>query len=76
LLVVLDGGPHRFWWEFGGGDCIAIVTVPTPEEWTRIPALAAYPRDAFLDALAREIVRTQCPGARYAIESQSILFTT
>lgn len=76
LHVALDHGSHRFWWEFGGGDCLAIVTVPTPDEWPRIPALADYPREVFLDALAREIVRTKCPSASYTIESESILFTT
>ena len=73
LDVGLGGTHHAFWWEFGGGDCIAIVTVPTADEWTSLPGLASYPRATVLEALAREVVRLQCPGARYEIEKQAIL---
>lgn len=74
VRLALDAGGHDFWWEFGGGDCLAIVTVPSAAEWARVPALAAHDRDAFLDALAREVTRLQCPNARYEIEPQAIVF--
>lgn len=76
IRVALDRGSHAFWWEFGGGDCLAVIAVPGAQEWTQVPALAGYPRDAFLEALAREVGRLQCPSARYEIEPRAILFRT
>jgi hypothetical protein len=74
VRVSLHGGHHDFWWEFGGGDCLAIVTVPSADEWAQLPRLAKYPREPFLAALAREIRRQQCPQARYEIEPRAIVF--
>ena len=73
--VALASGTHAFYWEFGGGACVAYVSVPTAEEWPRVPALAPHPRAAFLDALAREVGRQQCPRARYAIERNAIVYS-
>ena len=73
--VELPSGTHAFYWEFGGGACVAYVSVPTAEEWPRVAALAPHSRDAFLEALAREVGRQQCPRARYAIERNAIVYT-
>jgi len=73
--VEFASGTHAFYWEFGGGACVAYVSVPTEEEWPRVPALAPHPRDAFLDALAREVGRQQCPRARYVIERNAIVYS-
>jgi len=74
VVVELASGRHAFYREFGGGDCIAIVSVPTAAEWPTLPALAPHPREAFLLALAQEIGARQCPGARYRITDDAILF--
>lgn len=74
VQVALEHGSHAFAWEFGGGDCVAIVAVPTAAEWPRLPALAPHPREHFLAALAREVGRLQCPHARHEIEARAILF--
>ena len=73
--VELASGTHAFYWEFGGGACVAYMSVPTAEEWPRVAALAPHPRDAFLDALAREVGRQQCPRARFAIERNAIVYS-
>ncbi|MDX2167434.1 MAG: hypothetical protein SF182_10240 [Deltaproteobacteria bacterium] len=74
VRVKLARGHHDFWWELGGGDCLAIVSVPAADEWARLPELADYPRDLFLDALAREVRQLQCPQARYELEPRAIVF--
>jgi hypothetical protein len=74
VMVTLDSGRHAFAWEFGGGDCIAIVDVPSAEHWDRVAALGSLPRSEFLHALAQEIGRHQCPGARYVISARAIEF--
>ena len=74
VVVALASGRHEFYWEFGGGDCVAIVSVPDAQQWTRFPALVPHPRDAFLAVLAREVGARQCPSARIEITPDAILF--
>jgi hypothetical protein len=74
VIVELASGRHDFYWEFGGGDCVAIVSLPRAHEWTKFPALAPHPRDAFVAALAREVGAKQCPSARIEITPDAILF--
>ena len=74
VIVRLDSGSHAFWWEFGGGNCVAFIAVPTAEQWPSIPALSAHPRDALLQAMADDVGRRQCPGTRAIIGVDSIVF--
>lgn len=74
VIARLDSGSHAFWWEFGGGNCIAFISVPTAEQWSRIPALAPHPRAALLQAMADNVRQRQCPGARAIIGVDSIVF--
>lgn len=74
IVARLASGSHAFWWEFGGGNCIAFVSVPTAEQWSHIPALAPHARDAFLQAMAEEVGRRQCPDATIIIGADSIVF--
>lgn len=74
IIARLDGGSHAFWWEFGGGNCVAFISVPTVEQWPGIPTLAPHPRGEFLQAMADDVGRRQCPGARAIIGADSIVF--
>lgn len=74
VLVSLPGGSRTFWWEFGGGNCIAFVAIPDPAQWAGDRLLAALPREAFLRALADEVAAQQCAGARIEISDQAIRF--
>ena len=74
VIAELATGRHEFYWEFGGGDCVAIVSVPRAHEWGKFPALAPHPRDEFIAALAREVGAQQCPSARIEITADAILF--
>lgn len=74
VKVVLPGGSRSFWWEFGGGSCIAFVSVPDAVRWAVDPLLAEQPREAFLRALADEVARQQCAGARVEIDDRAIAF--
>jgi hypothetical protein len=53
---------HAFDWEIGGsGSVVAIIYVPTPEEWdTQIP-WAAGRRTEVLQVFGAELCRQQCP---------------
>jgi hypothetical protein len=74
VVVELATGRHDFYWEFGGGDCVAIVSVPNERHWAKLPVLAPHPRDQFIAALAREVGAAQCPSARIEITADAILF--
>lgn len=74
ILLTLASGSHSFWWEFGGGDSVAIIDVPDPAEWPNIPALAPQPRDTLLQWLAEEVARGQCPNARIVVGDRWITF--
>ncbi len=74
VVITLPDGDVRFWWEFGGGDCIAIVQVPDAQQWERQALLHPYPRVAFLEALAAEVSAQQCPGATHSISGTFIAF--
>lgn len=70
----VDGVALSFWWEFGGGDCIAFIDVPTPAQWrVRFPTLAGR-RDEILGAIAVEVRDRQCSGARIALDDNAISF--
>ena len=74
VVVDLPGGIHSFYWEFGGGRCVAFVSVPTAREWPGIAALAPYPRDDFLRELAHEVRARQCPNASIEVSHNAIAF--
>ncbi|WP_216918192.1 hypothetical protein [Synechococcus sp. CCAP 1479/10] len=74
VVITLPDGDVRFWWEFGGGDCIAIVQVPDAQQWAKKATLHPYPRHEFLEALAAEVSAQQCPGATYSISETFIAF--
>ncbi|MBL7964670.1 MAG: hypothetical protein JNM31_12605 [Flavobacteriales bacterium] len=56
------------WWEFGGGDAIAIVNMGGAEEWERSHGWAAPHRSAILRFVADEIVRQKAVGCRAEID--------
>ncbi len=74
IVITLPDGEVRFWWEFGGGDCIAMVRVPDPQQWKTQDPLKNYPRAAFLEAMAAEVSALQCPGATHTISEDFIEF--
>lgn len=74
IIVSLGGMEVSFWWELGGGNCIATVQVPDPEQWRATYPLRKYPRAEFLEALAAEVSAIQCPGASHSVSGNSIEF--
>lgn len=74
IVISLGASDVRFWWEFGGGDCIAIVQVPDAQQWAQQAPLHPYPRVEFLEALAAEVSALQCPGATHTISETFIAF--
>lgn len=57
-------GSISFYWEFGGGDCIAIIFLPTDAEWRSAFGAAAEQKDQFLEYIGAEIIRQKAPGCQ------------
>lgn len=72
--VEADGRTLRFYWEYGGTNCIAMVAVPNPEEWGALDPHREFERDAFLAGMAGEIARHECPHATIEIAREAVYF--
>lgn len=74
VAVCLGDDHFSFYWEFGGGNCIATVDVPDTREWGELEPYRRYPRASFLAGLAQEIARLECPLAGIEIGERGIYF--
>lgn len=76
--VVVTQGADRFsfYWEFGGGDCLAMIEVPDAQSWRALEPHCHYARHEFLRGLAAEVARRECPGARIEIGDNTVYFYT
>ena len=64
-LHTIDG-----YWEFGGADVVAIVSMGTREEWQRAHAWAVGQRAGILRFVADEVVRQRAPSCTAEIDEQ------
>jgi hypothetical protein len=60
----------EFYFEFGGADTVAIVTIPAEDNWEVIYPWAAGRRKEILAFVAREVQRTQAPSSKIAWEDK------
>jgi len=63
----------RFYYEFGGGDTVAIITIPTRERWEKETKMPLSDRQAVLEFIATRVIRDQAPGCKYFIGESDIL---
>jgi hypothetical protein len=74
VRVDLGGRELLFDWEFGGGDCIAFVVAPDPQEWQSLEPHRTLERESFRAWLAAELAARECPGARIEVGPSGIHF--
>lgn len=55
---------HEFYWEFGGGDVVVSINVPTPSEWPSALPWAEGRRTEVLERIAAVACRERCRGCR------------
>ena len=53
----------EFYWEFGGGDTIAIVWFPAEDKWDAQYPWAKGRRKEIIEFVAEEVRRTQAPSS-------------
>lgn len=63
----------RFEYEFGGGETLAIVYIPTEENWTSVTGLPLEDRMPVLEFTSQRIIRDQAQGYQYIIYPDTIL---
>jgi hypothetical protein len=61
----------EFYFEFGGADTVAIITVPTEEKWDAAYPWASGRRKEILNFVAEEVRRTQAPSSTVVWEPNS-----
>ncbi len=54
----------RLYWEFGGGDVLAMLSIPSTQDWDRLYPWAQGRRQDILQTVARETQRQRAPHAR------------
>ena len=61
-------GSISFYWEFGGGDAVANISVGDSATWNRRYPWAAERRREILERVARDVVRQKAPKCRKDID--------
>jgi hypothetical protein len=67
-----DGIVLKFPFEFGGGNVLAIIDVPSPEHWVAKTGLPVDQRNQVLDFIAQRVIRDQAPNHLYEITDDYI----
>ena len=52
------------YYELGGGDCVTIIHIPTPEEWEKVTQLPLAQREEVLNFIGRQVAQDQVSGGR------------
>jgi hypothetical protein len=65
----------RFPYEFGGGQVIAIIDIPTPGDWNKSTGLSAEERMPVLEFIAQRVIRDQANGYSFIINDTSLTIT-
>lgn len=61
-------GSINFYWEFGGGDVVAIITVGTADSWRKQYSWAADRRAVILRRVADQVVRKKAPSCHAELD--------
>lgn len=72
LIYKDNDGQIRFYYEFGGGNCVAIIFIPSEAEWADQTGRPIAERNAILDFIAAQAITDQAPGCYYKISDNSI----
>ncbi len=63
-----DETKFDMWWEFGGGDALAIIDIPSEQHWVARTKLPLEKRAAILDFIGQQVIQDQASGrGTYAI---------
>ena len=72
VLYERDNQAIRFYYELGGGNCLAIIYVPTTEEWLHQTGMPVHDRLSVLTYIANQAIKKQAPNSQYIIRENCI----
>jgi hypothetical protein len=52
------------YYEFSGGNCVACIDIPSPENWEKVTKVPLARRDEILNFIGQQVVRDQTTGGR------------
>lgn len=68
-----EEGTFSMWWEFGGGDAVAIINIPAEQYWEAQTGIPVDKRDQVLAYIGAQVVQDQVSGrGRYEIDANFI----
>lgn len=73
VRYVGQGSSFELWWEFAGGDALAIIAVPSEDEWEAKTKLPQAARTATLEWIGEQLVKDNTHGqGRYECDDRFI----
>jgi hypothetical protein len=67
-----DIGELSFYFEFGGGNCIAVIDLPSVNKWENVTKRPVAERDAIINFVGRQAVNDQAHGGYYKLTEAAI----
>ena len=61
-------GELSFYFEFGGGNCVAIINIPSPTEWSKLTNRPLTEREGILFFVAEQVTKDQVQNGYYEIK--------
>jgi len=62
----------KLFFEFGGKDCVAIIYLPTIDEWSSKTKIPINERQAILIFIAEQVIKDQAPESYYVLSDNCI----
>ena len=67
-----EQGDIKLFFAYGGGNCVAIIYVPTIEEWPRKTNRSIEERQTILEFVAEQSIKDQAPDCYYKLSDTCI----
>jgi hypothetical protein len=73
--VIFENGPIRFdmWWEFGWGEVVVFVDIPTEKDWVKKTGISITERNETLQFIGARIIQDQLSGSGTFIIGENTL---
>jgi hypothetical protein len=73
-VVYTDGSNElKLFFEFGGGNCVAIIYIPTVEHWVEKTKIEIEERSKIIRFVAEQAIKNQAPNCNYKLNDDCIL---
>ncbi|UFH57015.1 hypothetical protein [Spirosoma sp. KNUC1025] len=60
------------WYEFAGGNALAIIDIPPPEYWTARTQLPLSQREEILIFIGNQVVKDHAPGGSFTLSRNTL----